>query len=184
MPVPNAAHSSAPASPLTGVPGVASAFRRFFRLDARGVAVVTAAGDGGPSGLTVTSFCALSADPPLLLACLTNNSRTLRHIQGADVFAFHLLRSDQGGLCELFARQEENKGRLFAGLDLATINGAPVLVSTLAWTVCQLRHMLRAGDHTIVIGQMTRTQCNPGMPLVWQASRQCEVTMASDPLCQ
>lgn len=184
MPTPNTAHSRVPVPPLTVVPGMASEFRRFFRLDARGVAVVTAAGDGGQSGLTVTSFCALSADPPLLLACLTNNSRTLRNIQATGVFAFHLLRSDQGSLCELFARQEGNKSRLFASLDLAILDGAPVLVNTLAWTVCRLRHVLRAGDHTIVIGHMARTQCNPGMPLVWQASRQCEVTIASDPLCQ
>jgi 3-hydroxy-9,10-secoandrosta-1,3,5(10)-triene-9,17-dione monooxygenase reductase component len=184
MPMPSTSPSSTAATFLPGAASVSSEFRRFFRLDARGVAVVTASGTDGPSGLTVTSFCALSAEPPLLLACLTNNSRTLRHIQSTRVFAFHLLRGDQGRLCELFASQEKHKSSLFAGLDFVTLDGAPVLADTLAWTVCQLRQSLRAGDHTIVIGQLTRIQRNPGVPLVWQASRQCEVTMVNDPLCQ
>jgi 3-hydroxy-9,10-secoandrosta-1,3,5(10)-triene-9,17-dione monooxygenase reductase component len=158
-------------------------FRHFFRLDARGVAVVTAFGSRGPTGSTVTSFCALSANPPLLLVCLTNNSRTLQRMQGKGMFAIHLLRSDQGRLCDLFAKLEEDKSELFAGLDLLVIDGVPVLPNTLAWAVCEVRHSHRGGDHTIVIGKMIRMQCNPGTPLVWQASRQFEIAAISDPLC-
>jgi flavin reductase (DIM6/NTAB) family NADH-FMN oxidoreductase RutF len=157
-------------------------FRRFFRLDARGVAVVTALGPTGPTGLTVTSFCALSASPPLLLTCLTNHSRTLQRMQEQGTFALHLLRSDQGRICDIFAMPEENKSGLFADLDFVVTDGAPVLLNTLAWAVCDVLHSHLWGDHTIVIGEMTRMQCNPGAPLVWQASRQCEISAISDPL--
>jgi flavin reductase (DIM6/NTAB) family NADH-FMN oxidoreductase RutF len=159
-------------------------FRRFFRLDARGVAVVTASGNHGPTGATVTSFCALSASPPLLLVCLTKQSRTLQQVQSEGLFAFHLLRSDQGRICDLFARREENKGELFSGLEFTVLDGVPVLLNTLAWALCEVQHSHHGGDHTIIIGKMIKMRCNPGAPLVWQASRQCEVITVSDPLCQ
>jgi 3-hydroxy-9,10-secoandrosta-1,3,5(10)-triene-9,17-dione monooxygenase reductase component len=158
-------------------------FRQFFRRDARSVAVVTAFGAHGATGSTVTSFCALSADPPLLVVCLMNNSRTLRRMQGTGRFALHLLRSDQVRICDLFAKLQEDKAELFANLKLLAIDGAPVLSDTLAWTVCEIRQSYRDCDHTIVVGSMIRIQCNSGAPLLWQASRQCEVAAASDPLC-
>jgi flavin reductase (DIM6/NTAB) family NADH-FMN oxidoreductase RutF len=168
--------SSAPAVTSDG-------FRQFFRLDARTIAVVTAFGDEGPSGSTVTSFCALSADPPQLIVCLTNNSRTLQRIQGKGTFALHLLRGDQARICDLFAKLQADKSELFANLEFSVVDGAPVLPNTLAWAVCELRRSYRDCDHTIVIGKMIRIRCNPGTPLVWQASRQCEIAAASDPLC-
>lgn len=180
--MPRLANRSAAASPRPEMVGAVNDFRRFFQLDARGVAIVTVGGADGPSGLTVTSFCSLSAKPPLLLVCLTNGSRTLRQILAEGAFAFHFLRSDQGHLCEIFARQEENKGSLFADVNFTLLDGVPVLSKTLAWTVCQLQHSLRAGDHTIVMGQMIRMQCQPGVPLVWHASRQCEVAAVNEPL--
>jgi flavin reductase (DIM6/NTAB) family NADH-FMN oxidoreductase RutF len=148
------------------------------------VAVVTASGSRGPTGLTVTSFCALSANPPLLLVCLTNHSRTLQKMQGKGTFAFHLLRSDQGRLCDTFAMLEEDKSELFADVDFVLLDGVPVMLNTLAWAICEVRHSHLGGDHTIVIGKMVRMQCNRGAPLVWQASRQCEITAISDPLCR
>lgn len=178
--------SSHPVGSGTSVLGPArvtsDSFRHFFRLDARGVAVVTAFGAHGPTGSTVTSFCALSASPPLLLVCLANRSRTLRIMQGEGVFALHLLRSDQGPICDLFAKLEEDKSELFANLDFLLVDGVPVLPNTLAWAVCEVRHSHCDGDHTIVIGKIIRMQCNPGAPLVWQASRQWEITALSDPL--
>lgn len=167
-----------PVSTMTG-----DSFRQFFRLDARSVAVVTASGACGPTGSTVTSFCALSAHPPLLVVCLTNESRTLERMQGNGRFALHLLRSDQVRICDLFARLQEDKTALFANLELLVIDGVPVLPDTLAWTVCEVRQSYRECDHTIIVGEMSRIRCNPGSPLVWQAARQCEIAAASDPLC-
>lgn len=164
-------------------PPARDSFRQFFRRDARSVAVVTAFGIHGPTGSTVTSFCALSADPPLLVVCLLNESRTLRVMQGNGRFALHLLRGDQVRICDLFARLQEDKAELFANLGLLAIDGAPVLPDTLAWTVCEIRHSYCDCDHTIVVGKMITTQCNPGVPLLWQASRRCEVAAPSDPLC-
>ncbi len=157
-------------------------FRQFFRLDARTVAVVTALGYDGPSGSTVTSFCALSADPPLLIVCLKNDSRTLQRMKENGMFAMHLLRGDQAWICDLFARMQADKGQLFANLEFIDVDGAPVLPNTLAWAACELQRSYCDCDHTIVTGKMISAHCNPGTPLVWQASRQCEIAAASDPL--
>lgn len=162
------------------VPVTGDDFRRFFRRDARSVAVVTAP---GPTGSTVTSFCALSADPPLLVVCLANTSRTLRKMRDSGRFALHLLRSDQGRICELFAKLAEDKTELFADLEHLVVDGAPVLLDTLAWAICEVRQSYRDCDHTIVVGRMLDTQCNAGTPLVWQAAYRCEIAAATDPLC-
>lgn len=71
------------------------AFRDFFGSVPAAVAVVTTAGpDGRPLGFTCTAFSAVSLDPPQLLVCVDEGSRTLPAVLGAQAFALHLLDAE------------------------------------------------------------------------------------------
>src|SRR5215472_1649980 len=61
--------------------------RRF----AAGVTVVTAAGDEGYMGITVSAFSLVSLDPPLVLVCINEFSPLLDAIRSSGAFAVTIL---------------------------------------------------------------------------------------------
>ncbi|MCZ9344623.1 flavin reductase family protein, partial [Streptomyces sp. TRM76130] len=87
------------AEPLHEEPGpdAARCLGLYAKL-AAGVTVVTARGEDGPLGMTVSAVTSLSARPPLLLACLRDGSRTLAAARSRRAFAVHLLREEQQDL--------------------------------------------------------------------------------------
>ncbi|MGH2970263.1 MAG: flavin reductase family protein, partial [Solirubrobacteraceae bacterium] len=63
---------------LTG--GEAAAFKAAMRVLAGGVVMVTTRVDGRPWGLTISSCCSLSAEPPQLLVSLGSQTVTCREV--------------------------------------------------------------------------------------------------------
>ncbi|KOV71380.1 flavin oxidoreductase [Streptomyces sp. AS58] len=151
-------------------PGAARCLGLYAKL-AAGVAVLTARGDDGPLGLTVSAVTSLSARPPLLLACLRDGSRTLAAVRAHGAFAVHLLREEQHGLAVRFARPDATAAQRFAGTDLRQVLGVPVLSGTLAWSVCLVEDVRRYGDHRLVVGQVAAVHVGGGRPLLWHDRR-------------
>src|SRR5690554_6035262 len=88
--------------------------QRFFRSAlgrfATGVTIVTTqTADGRPWGLTVSSFNAVSLDPPMVLWSLSNTASALPHFLHAERYVIHVLAASQLPLAKRFAygRQEE-----------------------------------------------------------------------------
>ena len=81
------------------------AFRNALACFASGVTVVTAPGDGrGPVGVTVSAFCSLSLEPPLILVCLDNRTGCIAHfLESGSGFAVNVLAADQRALSDAFA---------------------------------------------------------------------------------
>ena len=73
----------------TAQPSLREAFGRF----ATGVAFVTADGDGSPLGLIVSSFVAVSLQPPLISFCPARDSLTWRRMRSSERFAVNVLGS-------------------------------------------------------------------------------------------
>lgn len=120
---------------------------------ATGVSVVTTAWDGRPWGMTMNSLTSVSLQPCLLLICPRRGSATGAAIQQRRAFAVNLLAADQ----EVVARQFVGlDGERFAGLDpFWTPDGLPLLPGSLAHLVCALRQVHAAGDHDIMVGEVT-----------------------------
>ncbi len=129
-----------------------SNFRALMRWLAAGVAIVTSTdGDGAPCGLTATSVCLVSWQPPLLLACVAAEADCSVSMCGASAFAIHLLREDQEDVSRRFAATHAQK---FTGLAWhAGRLGAPVLDDCLAHVECRTSARYAAGDHTILVGE-------------------------------
>jgi flavin reductase (DIM6/NTAB) family NADH-FMN oxidoreductase RutF len=150
-----AAISAAPV--LQAHPAAASidgpVFRQALSRLASGVSVITTVGrDGERIGLTATAITSLSADPPLMLACIGNWSRAVAPLQARAPFIIHLLAAEQQQLAQHFATSQPDK---FAGLSYtAGIGGCPRLSDALVWIECAPHQVIAGGDHLIVIGRV------------------------------
>jgi len=142
------------------------AFRDAVGAFATGVTVVTAAGPGGPAGLTTNAFSSLSLDPPLVLVCFDNASRTLPVVREAGRFAVIVLRAGQEDVAAVFASKRVAADK-FAEVTHAEAHGLPVLDGALAWLACDLRDAVAGGDHTIGVGAVTAVHVEDGDPLIF-----------------
>lgn len=141
-------------------------YRSVMGQVARGVAVITAAGDDRIGGMTTTDLASLSIDPILLLVSFDNDSRTLEIVRETGRFGVNVLAADQEPLARVFATKLPGEEK-FGGIGYAMEDGVPILHGALAWLVCDLQELLPGGDHTIGIGAVSATRQAEGEPLVW-----------------
>jgi flavin reductase (DIM6/NTAB) family NADH-FMN oxidoreductase RutF len=125
------------------------------RRAAAAVTVVAARDDEGFVGITVSAFCLVSLDPPLVLACVHEGSQALGAILAGGAFAVTVLGGRQEFLAEAFAGRAPRPDPSFSAIPHRTlVTGAPVLAGGLAWLDCRLHASYPGGDHTIVVGRV------------------------------
>src|SRR6266481_7302325 len=85
-------------------------FRRACGRFPSGVTIATVLdSQGGPHGLTVSSFTSVSLEPPLVLICLGHDVPIIHHFRKATYFGISVLADDQQALSERFARKGEDR---------------------------------------------------------------------------
>lgn len=129
--------------------------RRVLGRFTTGVVVVTTrAEDGRLAGMTVNSFCSVSLEPPMVLFCVSGASQLHPVFTGAATFAVNVLGEAQRDLSLRFARPGRDR---FAGLrdHDGEHHESPVLPGALAVVECTTVSVTPAGDHDIVLGQVT-----------------------------
>lgn len=158
----------------------ATAFRQAFGQLTAGVSIVTTRDrDGQLLGMTATSVTSLSLDPPLLLVCVDNRTRTATALTDNVPFVVQFLAQDQELLARQFASAAPNK---FAGVAYhLTESGAPAIEGALATLECQPYAIYPGGDHTIVVGRIVDVQLpDTSMPpLVYFQSRFLDIELKS-----
>jgi len=141
------------------------ALRDAFGLFATGVTIVTGRRAGGePVGVTVNSFTSVSLAPPLLLWCLQNASTSLDAFAVGHEFAVHVLSMEHEDEAMHFARRAADKfpARYAGG------SGPPRIDGALCRLECLVEAQHAGGDHTIIVGSVTRFEVAGGAPLVFQ----------------
>lgn len=145
-------------------------YREIMACFPSGVAIVTAheAGDK-PRGLTLSAFCAVSLDPPLVLVCVDKSSNTLPALQASGGFTVNFLAGGREHLAVLYASKVEEKfdGIAWRRPDLP--EGGPILhEDSAAYAVCVTRQAIEAGDHWVFIGEVKDGAVVDGLlPLVY-----------------
>lgn len=145
-------------------------FRRVLGHFASGVTIVTTCdGDGRPAGLTVSAFCSLSLDPPLVLVCVDHKSQSYPALRDAGRFAVNVLRREQEEASRRFASTRLDK---FDGVPhTLSALGLPLLDDALAHIECTTVTQHAQGDHTIFIGRVERALTSTGEPLLYHRGR-------------
>ncbi|GAA3245957.1 flavin reductase family protein [Streptomyces labedae] len=147
----------------------AQAFKDLFAQVPTGVTVITTSDTDGTAlaGMTASAVCSLSLDPPLLLVCAANHSRTLAAIRSRGAFAVNILAQEQVQLAQRFADPGLTQADRFAGTSHQRADGLPVLDEALAWLTCRVEHAYPGGDHTILTAAVHSLQHHGGQPLIW-----------------
>jgi 3-hydroxy-9,10-secoandrosta-1,3,5(10)-triene-9,17-dione monooxygenase reductase component len=148
-----AAQQATSSRPAFGARRLRAAFGRF----ATGVAFVSTDVDGAPLGLIVSSFTAVSLDPPMISFCPARDSLTWRRMRAARSFTVSVL----GEQHHAFARAAAPPG---------ADRFAEPLRDPLAALDCTVEAELPCGDHSIVVARVDRLDVHEaGDPLVYFA---------------
>ncbi|MGB5863122.1 MAG: flavin reductase family protein [Sulfitobacter sp.] len=123
-----------------------------------GVALITAQTPMGPLGMTANSFSSVSLDPPLVLWSAARSSKRHDGFAQSATFCIHVLSADQIDLATHFAKQGDD----FTPYPFDEgPNGAPTLHGCLATFHCDTYAVHKAGDHSIILGQITAAATQP-----------------------
>ena len=130
-------------------------FKELMRRFAAGVTLVTFNENGKFGGLTVSSFCSLSMDPPLVLICIDRKIASHESLEKTATFGVNICNSEQGKIAWDFANSNIDKNELIKSLPhTLTELGTPLLEGCLAAMECKITQKYDGGDHTIFIGQV------------------------------
>lgn len=148
-------------------------FKRVMGQRASTVNVVTTHVDQIVHGMTATSFCSVSLDPPLVLVCIAKRQRSHELVAQAGAFVVNILSKDQSQLAERFAGMLDCGPDRFDDLSYRTaITGSPILLDAVAWLDCRVWNAYDGGDHTIFVGQVVDGDApNNNLPLLYYQRR-------------
>ncbi|GAA3582994.1 flavin reductase family protein [Amycolatopsis ultiminotia] len=150
----------------------AGGFRGMMAAFPSGVGVVTALDEQGePRGMTCSSICSVTLEPPTLLVCLRSVSPTCAAVLGRGRFAVNLLHQDSQPIAELFASGDPARfERVHWRADELRAPHLPD--DTHAVADCVVTSYHDVGDHTVVYGEVLDvTQGPPARPLLYGLRR-------------
>lgn len=141
-------------------------FRAALSRFASGITVVTSVDASGfPHGITVSAFCSVSLDPPLILVCIDRTTGSHHAVIETGVFVVNFLAAGQDEISERFSLTDIDKFEL--GGFRNGIGGVPVLDESLVSLECTLRSTFDGGDHSIFVGQVESVRVRDVAPLVY-----------------
>ncbi|MEU4311127.1 flavin reductase family protein [Nocardia sp. NPDC024068] len=129
------------------------------------VAVVTAAEQTHPLGMTVGSFVSVSLDPQLVSVSLHNGSRTLAAALATGRLGISVLGADAAPIGAQFAARGRDR---FAGIAWTMQAGLPRLTAAPTWISCRVAQAIPAGDHRIVLAAVQAVEHRPGATLTYR----------------
>ena len=145
-------------------------FRNALSRFASGVSVVTTRDDQGKFfGITVSAFCSVSLNPPLVLICIEKSTASHYAFKESGAFIVNILHYSQMDLSERFAAPASDK---FENVDHRPgIDGIPCLEGTLANIECRISEIYEGGDHSVIIGAVETASVASGDPLLYFRGR-------------
>jgi flavin reductase (DIM6/NTAB) family NADH-FMN oxidoreductase RutF len=124
---------------------------------ATGVAIVTIRDGRDDVGATVSAFCLVSEDPPLVAISLMSGSYPAEVLGRHDTFAVTILGEQQRALAGRFAAAgRPSARRLLDGVGhlRGSHCGSLIPASGVAAIECEARQRLTAGDHLLVVAEI------------------------------
>jgi len=141
-------------------------FRAVLGRFASGITVVTMRDDEGrDQGMTVSAFCSLSLEPPMILICVARDASMHALLERGRPFVVNMLSSMQEPISRRFSGPETDR---FGGLGFTrSPGGAAVLDDVLAHLECTVEELHTGGDHTICVGRVETASVRRGHPLLY-----------------
>jgi flavin reductase (DIM6/NTAB) family NADH-FMN oxidoreductase RutF len=146
-----------------GLAEARASFLQAMAEAATSVTLVTTDGPAGRFGVTVSAFASVSADPPMVLACINRRSPAAAAIATNGGYCVNVLSAAQSFLAEVFAGRSER----FAPYDFGCAEWQRAesgwrLSEAVASFDCALDQEVAAGTHQILIGRVLATHRDVG----------------------
>ncbi len=142
-------------------------FRSALGRFAVGVTVITTrSADGEDHGMTVSAFCSLSLQPPLILVCIDKAASIYDIITTAPNFVVNVLSMSQEPVARRFSVVDIDR---FEGVGFSRGRGEiPVIDDAVTILECRRTGSYDGGDHTIILGEVEEARWNDGgRPLLY-----------------
>jgi flavin reductase (DIM6/NTAB) family NADH-FMN oxidoreductase RutF len=125
---------------------------------ATSVTLVTTDGLAGRFGVTVSAFASVSADPPMLLACINRKSPAAAAIAANGGYCVNVLSAAQSFLADVFAGRSDRYAPYdFGCADWVRADSGWRLLDSIASFDCALDRDIAAGTHQVLIGRVLAT---------------------------
>ena len=141
-------------------------FRNLLGRFPSGVTVVTTTGpDGSDQGMTVSAFCSVSLEPPLVLICIEKTASVYQALTASSGFVVNVLSANQEQLARRFSIIDIDR---FEGVGYSrSSKGFAILDDVLGVIECNRVSSHEAGDHTIIVGEVEGGRAENGKPLLY-----------------
>lgn len=134
-----------------------------------GVVALAALGDDGPDGMAVSSFTAVSAEPPIVSLSISTTSRTWPRLRRSPALGISVLGGQQEAVARAIASRA---GDRFAAIAWsAAPDGAVVLADAPATFEGRILREVEAGDHLVVLIGVHRFSGDPTLPALVRHGR-------------
>ena len=141
-------------------------FRSVLGRFASGVTVLTTRSNNSDLGMTVSAFCSLSLEPPMVLSCIARTADLHDLLPRGQRVVFNILSASQEALSRRFS--EEEGSRRFEGIGFQREhNGIAVLDDVLAWIEGHIVKQYDGGDHSIFIAEVDNVSSSDLRPLLY-----------------
>ncbi|AHX11695.1 flavin reductase like domain protein [Neorickettsia helminthoeca str. Oregon] len=130
-----------------------------------GVAVVTTRFEGKRYGMTISSFCPVSLDPPLALYCLSKTANRFQPFFKSNDFVINILDETSAETSVLFSKND------FSAWEEEFDDNLELKKAT--WCIyCTTQYRYEGGDHKIIVALVR--ECKPHIskapPLIYYKS--------------
>lgn len=141
-------------------------FRAVLGRFASGVTIITTRLGDADYGMTVSSFCSLSLEPPLVVACIDRQAEMHDLLLPGLRIVVSILSATQEALSRRFS--EEHGARRFEGIAFTRDRRGIVLPDeVLARLDCSVRQRHDGGDHTLVVAEVDGATTHDLRPLLY-----------------
>jgi flavin reductase (DIM6/NTAB) family NADH-FMN oxidoreductase RutF len=142
-------------------------FRSVLGRFASGITVVTTRdGDERDVGMTVSAFCSVSLNPPLVQVCIDRASSIYSALAASSRYGVSILAAEQEALSRRFATADST--RRFDGIGYRRgESGVVLLDDALAHLECKIVASHEAGDHTMFVGEVESAMARSAGPLLY-----------------
>ncbi|MEJ7630872.1 MAG: flavin reductase family protein [Rubrobacteraceae bacterium] len=132
-----------------------SSVQSSLRYLTHGVYVLATRRGRETSGMTAAWVTQVSEKPPCLAVSVRGDRYTHDHIMQSATFSLSVLRDDQVDVATHFGETSGEYADKFLGVPYGlTPSGSPHLLDCLAYLDCRVLDTMRAGDHTVIVGEV------------------------------
>lgn len=120
------------------------------------VSIVTVGLGGTENGLTISWLSQVSFDPPMLMFAIDKNHYSAELVEDVPSFVVNLLSAEQMPMAAHFAKPSmSDRAKIEEYETRQTATGLAILSDALAYFECDVVDRHEAGDHILVIGEIS-----------------------------